>query len=292
MFEIILIVIAVIVVWKILRSYRLNTFDTVVAFTGGLGAGKSFMSTEIAIKLLRRKRREVMRKNTFRKKGNKLPTPLLYSSIPVRVSRKEDAVILTEKHLTLQERLVEGSVIFIDEIGSFCSQFDYKAPNTDIFDEFVRFYRHYTKGGYFVCNDQCSENIVLQVRRRINTVYNLMGFRKWFGLFYTVKVRNISVSEEIKTIEEQDTEDNMTTLFGLMPWFKRYDTYCYSDRYNYVPSAAEERYKTMKKMDILRLPKEKVLSVDDRRILEAEKEKAEKEKICQEITENLLTAQN
>lgn len=292
MFEIILIIITIVIIWKVLKSYRLNTFDTVVAFTGGLGAGKSFMSTEIAVKLLRRKRREVKWKNAFRKKGSKLPTPLLYSSIPVRVSKKEDAVILNENHLTLQEKLVQGSVIIVDEIGSFCSQFDYKAKNTDIFDEFVRFYRHYTKGGYFVCNDQCSENIVLQVRRRINTVYNLMGFRKWFGLFYTVKVRNISVSEEIKTIEEQDTEDNMTTLFGLMPWFKRYDTYCYSNRYNYVPSVAEERYKTMKKMDILRLPKKEVLSIDARRQLQADQEKAEKEKICQEISENLLTAQN
>lgn len=292
MFEIILIIICAVVLWKLFRSYRLNTFDTVVAFTGGLGAGKSFMSTEIAIKLLRRKRREVKWKNAFRKKGEKLPTPLLYSSIPVRVSGKEDAVILTEKHLLLQEKLVQGSVIFVDEIGSFCSQFDYKAKNTDVFDEFVRFYRHYTKGGYFVCNDQCSENIVLQVRRRINTVYNLMGFRKWFGLFYTVKVRNISVSEEIKTIEEQDTEDNMSTLFGILPWFKRYDTYCYSDRYNFVPSAVEQRYKTMKKLDILRLPKKEVLSIDARRNMEMENEKAQKEKICQEVLENLLTNGN
>ena len=299
MFEIILIAICIFVLWKVLRSYRLNTFDTVVAFTGGLGAGKSFMSVDIACKLLRRKRREVKWKNAFRKKGEKLPTPLLYSSIPVRVSRKEDAVILTEKHLLLQEKLVRGSVIFIDEIGSFCSQFDYKAKNTDVFDEFVRFFRHYTKGGYFVCNDQCSENIVLQVRRRINTVYNLMGFRKWFGLFYTVKVRNISVSEEIKTIEEQDTEDNMTTLFGLMPWFRRYDTYCYSDRYNYVEQGAADHYKTMKKLDILRLPKKEVQTLDHK--IKTAQEQAEQAKTAekqavieksQEISENLLTAQN
>ena len=116
MFEIILIAICIFVLWKVLRSYRLNTFDTVVAFTGGLGAGKSFMSVVIACMLLWRKRREVKWKNLFRKKGEKLPTPLLYSSIPVRVSRKESAVILTEKHLLLQEKLVEGSVIFIRRV--------------------------------------------------------------------------------------------------------------------------------------------------------------------------------
>ncbi len=273
--EILLIVVGIIVLWKLITSYHMNTFDTVLAFTGGLGSGKSLMSVKIAIKLLNKKRREVRWKNRFRKKGSKLPTPLLYSSIPVKISRKENAVILTEKHLLLQEKLVQGSVCFIDEIGSFCSQFDFKAKNADIFDEFVRFYRHYTKNGFLVCNDQCSENIVLQVRRRINTVYNLMGFRK-FLCFYWVKVRNISVSEEIKTIEEQDTEDNMTALFGILPFYRRYDTHCYSPRYDYVPESAAEQHKTMKKLDILRLPKQEQRSLDSR-IAQAKAEEKQKE---------------
>ncbi|MBE6601225.1 MAG: hypothetical protein E7637_01805 [Ruminococcaceae bacterium] len=264
MVTIILLVVVFVILWKILRSYRLKTFDTVCAFTGGLGSGKSFMSVDISIKLLNRKRREVWFENLFRKKGNKLPKPMLYTSIPVRISKKEMAVVLTEKHLTLQEKLVPRSVCFIDEIGSFCSQFDYKAKNADIFDEFIRFYRHYTLNGYLVCNDQCSENIVLQVRRRLNTVYNLMGFRTWFGLFYTVKVRNISISEEIKTIEEKDTEDNMTTLIGFLPFRRRYDTHCYSQRYDYVVDGEIKKYEKMKKTDILRLPKESLPTIDSK----------------------------
>ena len=296
MFEIICVALIVFALWKIFTSYRLNTYDTVVAFTGGLGSGKSFLSVDMAIKLLRRKRREVRWKNLFRKKGEKLPLPLLYASIPVQISKKESAVILTEKHLILQEKLVQGSVCFIDEIGSFCSQFDYKAKNADVFDEFIRFYRHYTKNGFIVCNDQCSENIVLQVRRRLNTVYNLMGFRKWFGLFYTVKVRNISVSEEIKTIEERDTEDNMTTLFGLMPIRRRYDTHCYSGRYDYVPDGDIQRHETLKKLDILRLPKKEVQTLDNR-IEQAKKQEKtpEEEKnlqIMEEILDQVLTKQN
>ena len=120
-----------------------------------------------------------------------------------------------------------------------------------------------------------------------------MGFRKWFGLFYTVKVRNISVSEEIKTIEEQDTEDNMTTLFGLMPWFRRYDTHCYSPRYDYVPNGNTEYHTTLQKLDILRLPKKEVQNLDSR-IKQAQEQATspqndDTEKICQEILENLLT---
>ena len=296
-----MIAVCIFVVWKILKSYRLNTYDTIVSFTGGLGSGKSFLSVDMAIKLLRRKRREVKWKNLFRKKGSKLPRPLLYSSIPVRISKKEMAVQLTDKHLTLQQKLVQNSVVFIDEIGSFCSQFDFKAKNADVFDEFIRFYRHYTKGGFIVCNDQCSENIVLQVRRRLNTVYNLMGFRKWFGLFYTVKVRNISVSEEIKTIEEQDTEDNMTTLFGIIPWSRRYDTHCYAPRYQYVPESDPIPHAGLTKLDILRLPKKEVQTLDSRiKQAQEQAEKAENaqkaydelKKINQENFENLLTNKN
>lgn len=257
MFEIVLFIALVIILWKIARSYHLNTYDTVIAFTGGLGSGKSFMSVQKAKELLRRQRRRVWFKNLFRKKGNKLPRPLLYSSIPVRVSKKENAVILTADHLLLQRQIVLGSVVLIDEIGGFCSQFDYRVQNVDIFDEFIRFFRHYVQG-YLIVNDQCSENIVLQVRRRLNTVYNLMGFRRIPFLVYWVHVRNITVSEEIKTIEEQDTEDNMTLLIGLMPWFRSYDTHCYYCRYEGVPKLLENVHISMSMMDLLRIPKGKM----------------------------------
>ena len=299
MFEILLIGLLVFLAWKVFTSYRLKTFDTVVAFTGGLGSGKSFMSAEMSVRLLKKQRRLVWFKNLFRKKGEKLPTPLLYTSIPVRISKKEMAVVLTEKHLLLQEKIVPRSVCYIDEIGSFCSQFDFKAKNADVFDEFVRFFRHYTKNGYIVCNDQCSENIVLQVRRRLNTVYNLMGFRKWFGIIYTVKVRNISVSEEIKTIEEQDTEDNMTTLIGFLPLRRKYDTHCYYPRYEYVEDGVNKYHTTLQKLDILRLPKQSVPTLDSRingakeaeRAENEEKQKKDLEKM-QNLLEGVLTNQN
>ena len=140
---------------------------------------------------------------------------------------------------------------------------------------------------------------MLQVRRRLNTVYNLMGFRKWFGLFYTVKVRNISVSEEIKTIEEQDTEDNMTTLFGIIPWSRRYDTHCYAPRYQYVPESDPIPHAGLTKLDILRLPKKEVQTLDSR-IKQAQEQAEQAENAqkqvelekSQEILQNLLTNKN
>lgn len=251
MFEIILVVLIVIVLWKVARSYRLRTYDTVLAFTGGLGAGKSFMSVKKARELLRRKRREVWFYNLFHPKKKK-ERPMLYSSIPVKVSRKEMAVKLLPEHLLLQRKIVRGSVVFVDEIGGFCSQFDYRVANSAVWDEFVRYFRHYVQG-YLICNDQCSENIVLQVRRRLNTVYNMMGFRT-FLFVYWVKVRNITVSEEIKTIEEQNTEDNMRTLIGFLPLFRTYDSHCYSVRYDTVPAEPDSCHEEMKSGSNLSCP--------------------------------------
>ena len=261
---IILVVLLLVFLWK---CYIIR-YDTVIAFTGGLGSGKTFESVKISLRLLRRQRSRVKRHNKiealkkFLYKKYKMDIwekPLLYSSIPIRINKKEWAVMLKPEHLLLTKRIRQRSIVFIDEVGSWAKQFDYALPNIqDNFDELVRFFRHYTKGGYLVVNDQCSENIVLYIRRRINTVFNLMHFKKWFGLVYTVRVRNISISEEIKTIEEEDTEDNMTLLWGLLGFFKHYDTYCYSERYNTVPEWKEREYFKMKKNELLAVPEKRI----------------------------------
>ena len=250
-----ILIIAVMLIVFIVRPYVIN-YDTVLSFTGGLGSGKSLISTQMAVRLLKKNRLKVFFHN-LRHPKKRIPRPILYSSIPLRISKKEWAYQLTAEHLTLQARLPEKCVVFIDEIDSFASQFDFKLPNIiENFDEYCRFFRHYTKGGYLVCNTQCTENLVLQIRRRMNTVFNLMHFKKWFWLFYTVKVRNISISEEIKTVETEDVEDNMSTLFGILPIFcRRYDTYCYSGRYESVPYKPEKRYIRLKTNRVIKCPK-------------------------------------
>lgn len=231
---IILIIIAVVLLIIWLKSYKIK-HDTILAFTGGLGSGKSFLSVHYAIRLYKKNLLSVKIKNFFKKDKQELP--ILLSNIPIIIKKDNYSKVLTEKHLLLQEHIPLKSVVFIDEVDSFASQYDFKEKNIiDIFDEFVRLFRHYTQGGYLVVNAQCSENIVLVVRRRLNQVVNLMNFEK-FLCFYRVRVRNISVSEEIKTIEEEDKEDNMTYKIGLLPLNRHYDTYCYSERYKSVPKA-------------------------------------------------------
>ena len=257
----ILIVIAVIIlviIW-IVKPYVLH-YDTVIAFTGGLGSGKSLLSTQWALKLLRKNRLKVFFWN-IRHPRRKRPRPMLYSTIPFRVNKKEWAYQLTPEHLLLQKSVVPRSVCFIDEIDSWASQFEFNIPNIkENFNEFCRLYRHYTLGGYLVCNTQCTDNLVLQIRRRMNTVHNLMHFKKWFWIFYTVKVRNISISEDLKTVEDANAEDSMSTLFGFMPIFCRhYDTYCYSGRYSTVPALPERFYSRLKTNVLIRCPGRRVL---------------------------------
>ena len=253
---------AIVVFWCLVRPYVIS-YDTVLLFTGGLGSGKSLLSTEMALRLLRKNRFKVWLYNIKPWHKEKKPRPVLYSSIPFRVSRKEWALQLTPEHLLLQKRLIEKSVCFLDELDSFANQFDFKLENIlDNFNEYCRLYRHYTKGGYLVTNTQASDNCVLQIRRRINTCLNLMHFKKHFWIFYTVKIRNISLSEELKTVENENAEDNMSTKFGFMPIFCRhYDTYCYSDRYLTVPFGEENVYSTLKTNVLLECPRKKVASL-------------------------------
>lgn len=263
----IILIVSIILIIILLKIYNIK-YDTIIAFTGGLGSGKSYLSVSYSKKLLRKNRKIVKFKNfiikiknKFRKKDKQLPyleKPMLYSSIPVRISKKEWSIKLDDDYLLLRKKLSYKAVTFIDEVGSFASQFEYNNPNVkNAFDEFVRLYRHYTKGGYLVVNDQCSENIVLTIRRRINTVFNLMDFKKHLFLFYTVKIRNVCISEEIKTIEDQNVEDGMKVKFGIIGFGRSYDTYCYSDRYNTVPESTYTTYKKFKKNSLLKVPRVK-----------------------------------
>lgn len=250
--------------------------DTIICFTGGLGSGKSVCSFKKVNKLIKRntflrarKNLKTFVKNWFRSKNDRqayLPRPMVYSSIPICFrrfiwSRKEYSLKLKYEHLLLVERQIPLSVTYIDEIGSFANQFEFKNPNIlDNFNEYIRLYRHYTLGGYLVCNDQCSDNIVLEVRRRINNVYNLSKFRRipiipFVFAIYWVKCRNISISEEIKTIETNNKEDNMRNLFGIMPRRWNFDTYCYSVRYDSVPYNYENYYDSLKTHHLLDYPK-------------------------------------
>lgn len=263
------ILLIVIVAFIIIRPYFLH-YDNLVAFTGGLGSGKTFMSVETAVTLYRRQRAKIIVYNFFHPRDRQ-ELPELYSNIPVRIGFKKMSVRLTEKHLLLQERIKMRSVVLLDEVDCFANQFSYNNPcivdqtgknpeETGNFDEFCRFFRHYSKGGYLIFNTQATANENLTIRRRQNQINCLFDFRKWGipifwkNLLYTVSCRNITLSDDIKVEETGNAQDNMRICIGFFPLIRRYDTYCYSGRYDTVPKGVELRHTKLKTNKPLHAP--------------------------------------
>lgn len=301
MWSVIIIIVAIFLIWLVLKIY-FEKHDTIIAYTGGLGSGKTFKGVQQSIKLLNKNRFQVKFNNiknkifnVFKKEKKSISNeiPMLYSSIPIFIKQKgrefktynlvklkysywveynkdkedtdkidryikkqkfedmlsknlitksnidkyiESSIELTEDYLLLQSHINYRSIVFLDEIGGYVNQYEYNNPNVIYaLDEFVRLFRHYTRGGYLICTEQCSDSICKPIRVRLNKVFNLMNFKGYFNLFYRVNIRELSLSEDIKTIEEQNSEENMKVTIGLFPFRKRYDTYCYSERYNSVP---------------------------------------------------------
>lgn len=214
--------------------------NTITAFTGSLGSGKTFMAVRYAIRDYRSKliRYHLERILPIRKKYQQ--KPVFYSNIPVRIWGNKWAEVLTYGHLIMKDKITEYSTILIDEIGHFASQYEYDHPFVQQFlQEFIRFFRHYIDGRMFI-TDQSSSNIVVSIRRRINQIYNLSNFsRSWF-LFFKVSVSEIHITEDILNVQPITNIDELPYFFGFLPFrfmsifgFKpNYDSRCYSINYH------------------------------------------------------------
>ena len=266
---IVLIIVSCIVLYIFIRHRLKHKIETITAFTGGLGSGKTLLSVDMALKLYRKNHRKwKMKKWLFhllhKDSSFKDEEPILLSNIPIRINKTLWSTKLKKEHLLLQERIPQKSVILLDEIGAFASQFDYNQKNVVVvFDEFVRFFRHYVDG-YIVTNDQCSENVNLVIRRRINKITNLSNCLVIFHMCFYFS-RQINISEEIKTIDaasnekmnESDTQDNMNFSFKFVFNKKAYDSRCYSVRYDSVPTGELSRFQEKKTHNLLKCPRDK-----------------------------------
>ena len=268
LFKVVLIIFAVIglvILYKWLKPYLIK-YDTTLLITGGLGSGKSLTSVKTAIVLLRKQRFykwriynlfNVKLVNFFIRLGNKARSrkgkplkvykllrkkPLLYSNMPICIKsgifkRKEEyAQVLTEEHLTLLKEIREYSVVLIDEMPQFINQLNWnvKLIQNNV-NEFITFFRHYI-GGYLIFNAQSTSDIVAQVRRKLNQAVWCFDFHKWlFGLFYTIRMCDITLNDDLTTTTNSTfLEENTKLHFGLFPRRGTYDTRCYSPRYKKV----------------------------------------------------------
>lgn len=58
MWSIIIILLGILGIWLVLKAY-FEKYDTIIAYTGGLGSGKTFKGVQQSIKLLRKNRFKV-----------------------------------------------------------------------------------------------------------------------------------------------------------------------------------------------------------------------------------------
>lgn len=269
----------------VIQPYRLR-YDTICSFTGGLGSGKTFMSVETAIHLWIRNSTRTKLYNFFHKKKNRLPLPLLYTSIPVKIGKKKGkpiyAQILTADMLILQTRIVPGSVVLLDEVDVFASQWSLangnviEIPNkkdleakrngtqdfdTGLFDESIRLWRHMNSSKAcecrLVCNSQATSNISTIIRRRMNVVFVLANkhfIRLPFGFkLFVCDCRNIVITDEITNMNDSNAEDNTRKLIRVIRG-RKYDTHCYEERAKTIPIDEGITWDKLKTYRLLKCP--------------------------------------
>ena len=266
-------VIGLVILYKVFKPYFIK-HDTTLCITGGLGSGKTLHASKKGVILIRKQRfykyycynlfkyliwnfiaskhnKRIEKVNNKRMAKGKKPKnfwhinpkhkkPLLYSNYPIHFKthifgkKKEWSSPINERHMTLLEEMREYSVVIIDEFPQFINQFNWSEQLVQKnVNEWITFFRHYI-GGYFICTSQSTDDIVVQVRRKLNQAIWCFDFHKWlFGLFYTVRMCDIMLSDEIQTMSTTYIEENTKLHFGLFPR-KMYDTRCYSERYKNI----------------------------------------------------------
>jgi len=249
----------------IYKKFYFIKVDNTLMFTGAPGTGKTLEMVNMSTKLLKSVRRSVKKQNIkisfhnliHKDKVALKETPQIYSNIPIRINKNEMSLELKLEHLTLTERVSYKAITVITELGKVVNRYEHKNPNiADNIDEFVSLYRQYTQGGYFLCDDQSSDNAEVDIRRRLGTVINMLHFRR-FWFIYWMQMRNITISEDIKTIEDSSAEDSMRSKIGFFIGKPKYDTYAFSNRYLSVPYGVTIPWRKLKTNKIMKIPKDR-----------------------------------
>lgn len=249
-----LVVLVLVVIWLV-KPY-IQRYDNVILYTGTLGSGKTFCAVKTAKKLLKKNRIKVFFYNLFH--TEKLPRPMLYSNIPIRVTRSEYSLELKAEHFTMTEAVIPRSVILCDEISLMLSQQDFKTVNDKALVEFVSLYRQYTKNGYIVLTTQNVKKVNHNLRRIIDTAYHLQDFRfhlplPFLRFFYSVGVRHIDITEDTVNVNASHSEDSNSRIIGFVG-MRSYDTHAYYPRYKGVPFGVSLPHKKLQTLKLCKIP--------------------------------------
>ena len=255
-----------IVLWQTLRAQK-QPPDMLVAYTGTIKTGKTMMAVKGATAAYRKQNlKHKLRWLPFFKyffPESKNPA-VLYSNIPVFVNTKSIVLPWTwfkkkpmklisqplkKEHLLMLEVLPEYSIVVIDEIGKFLSQWEFDNPEVmEQVESLFKFFGHFVAGRIFI-TEQTIEAIVKPIRARLGRAYYLYGFHRWLKITPFFKVNCIPIimmdADKSATVAEVEIDDQY--FFGSMPykWQKKktYDPRCYSPLYT------EDAVKTIESFD-------------------------------------------
>lgn len=226
------------IVLFVLSCLNAPKMDTVVCFTGTLGAGKSLSAVHYAYRQWRKRVKWAKYLRYIPIIGNNYekiyyPKAKFYSNIPIFTVKKKKMImvsdVFTESHMLGKEKLVEGSVVFVDEVGQFCSQWDFDNPKVIIdVQSFVRFFRHWTNG-CLVLTDQSIDNIAKPIRCRIARYFELSDLHypvlsSVVGVSY---IENLVGSEDSQRSEMQVEKKRWRYYLTKC----QYDSRCFSETY-------------------------------------------------------------
>lgn len=240
---VVLIVIMIFLIMQSVKSIKIPAKQSIVAWVGTLGSGKTYLCVEHARKAYRKQEFKYNVYKCFKWlpkadvifKDWKYP-PTLYSNIPIRIDKNTLSTPLTKEMLLNRGLLPEKCIVVIDEIGAIASQWDFDNPLVaEQLEKFIRFFRHWLDGKMYV-TDQVATNICKPIRSRLGMIYGLHDFHRYGAImpFYKVTAIPMLLVEDSTNNVVATTELDKNFFFGVLPYSKKrgyYNSRCYKPIY-------------------------------------------------------------
>lgn len=225
------ILISVVWLYFYLKYFKLIKLRNFSFCDGTLGSGKSFFSVYCAVKQYEKNCRIVMLQNFFRKilKKELLEKPLLYSNIKL----KNIPFVLLDKNLLYRQnyRFAYKSVCLIDEMSLMADQMTYKDKElNERLSQFVKLFRHQTKGGYLIVNSQSVCDLHYTMKYSMSDYIYIHSRKSILRLFSILRLeeRIYNADGTATQVNENDIEKKLKIVIIPNRYYKYYDTYCYS----------------------------------------------------------------
>lgn len=240
------IALTILALWLYFKFFKLYKPKNVIFVDGAPGAGKSYFTVQLAIRLYKRNLRRwkvckvvyrclraiarFFKSQRFVDKFQDPEMPLLYSNIRLK---GVSFVKLTKEILFRQKRVAYKSVVLMDEFALIVDQMQYKDPElNERLTEFFKLYRHESRGGYIVANSQSTSDMHWSFKYVLSD-YLYIHHRTKFPFVTALSVQEMAYVADkdggnIINVRTSDIEDTCKVMLVLNKYYRAYDCYCYS----------------------------------------------------------------